>query len=96
MPLEQPPRTALSSPNPHLDPASYAHLAARQSAEAFNQPLSLDTSKVTTMYYMFAVRALAPTSCQTLPCNAACAVACAVAPAHRPLTSRPAPLALAS
>ena len=29
---------------------------ARQDADAFNQPLSLDTSSVTTMDYMFQVR----------------------------------------
>ena len=60
MPLE--PRTALSSPDPHLDPALYAHLATRQAAEVFNQLLSLDTSSVTDMNTMFAVRTLAPTS----------------------------------
>ena len=30
---------------------------SRQDASAFNQPLSFDTSSVTTMYYMFHVRA---------------------------------------
>ena len=43
-------------------PGTYAHLASRQGAEAFNQPLTLDTSKVTTMEDMFYVRALGPTS----------------------------------
>ena len=40
-------------------------LSTRQDAFAFNQPLSFDTSKVTTMGYMFHVRsarALAPNS----------------------------------
>ena len=46
-------------------PASHARLATRQEASAFNQPLSFDTSKVTDMRYMFAVRsarALLPTA----------------------------------
>jgi len=30
--------------------------STRQSTSAFNQPLSLDTSKVTSMHYVFAVR----------------------------------------
>ena len=34
----------------------YALRVARQYAEAFNQPLSFDTSKVTTMVNMFEVR----------------------------------------
>ena len=44
-------------------PASHARLSTRQYASAFNQPLSFDTSKVTTMHRMFYVRsarALAP------------------------------------
>jgi hypothetical protein len=42
--------------------------STRQGAKAFNQPLSLDTSKVTTMYAMFLVRparALAPDSLES-------------------------------
>ena len=35
---------------------SYYPLLTRQNAWAFNQPLSFDTSKVTTMFRMFAVR----------------------------------------
>ena len=57
-----PPPTALSPPGQQLTLASYAHLATRQFAGAFNQPLSLATSKVTDMEGMFAVRTLAPTS----------------------------------
>ena len=44
-------------------PASHARLSTRQNANAFNQPLSFVTSKVTTMRFMFYVRsacALAP------------------------------------
>eukprot|EP00964_Phaeocystis_antarctica_P133609 scaffold97822_cov51-Phaeocystis_antarctica.AAC.1 len=37
-------------------PASYALLSTRQEASAFNQPLSFDTSSLTTMSYMFYVR----------------------------------------
>ena len=52
-----PPPTALSPPGPHLSPRIvYALLLTRQYARAFNQPLSFDTSKVTTMEIMFEVR----------------------------------------
>ena len=47
-------------------------LSTRQLAEAFNQPLSFDTSRVTTMEEMFEVhstRALSPDSSQTFPCT---------------------------
>ena len=43
--------------------ASHARLSTRQSAYAFNQPLSFDTSKVTNMHgmiYVRSARALAP------------------------------------
>ena len=39
-----------------LPPASHALPSTRQGASAFNQPLSFDTSSVTTMISMFAVR----------------------------------------
>jgi hypothetical protein len=39
-----------------LPPASHALPSTRQLASAFNQPLSFDTSSVTTMYGMFQVR----------------------------------------
>ena len=58
----RPPRTALSPPGPDLAHALYTHLATRQDAGAFNQPLSFDTSKVTTMEGMFYVRPPTPTS----------------------------------
>ena len=84
-----PPRTTLSPPGARKSPRVVCpHLATRQDVAAFNQPLNLDTSKVTTMESMFYVRTLAPTSSrEPFPAKAACAVA----PAHRPLTSRPAP-----
>eukprot|EP00964_Phaeocystis_antarctica_P143390 scaffold108938_cov51-Phaeocystis_antarctica.AAC.1 len=47
-------RPPASRPVPR--PASYALLSTRQSAAAFNQPLSFDTSKVTNMGHMFYVR----------------------------------------
>ena len=68
---------------PRISPrTSYAPLSTRQLAEAFNQPLSFDTSSVTTMEWMFFVRparALAPPSLQSgpHPVHAACT---AVAP----------------
>jgi hypothetical protein len=66
-------------------------LSTRQIASAFNQPLSFDTSKVTSMRSMFYVRsarALRPSQAlnRAFPENAACATA-----APRPPTSRPAP-----
>ena len=39
-----------------MPPASHAPLCTRQGAYAFNQPLSLNTSTVTNMQYMFQVR----------------------------------------
>jgi surface protein len=50
-------------PRPAPRPASHALPLTRQVASKFNQPLSFDTSKVTTMQRMFFVRfarALAP------------------------------------
>ena len=40
----------------HQLPASHARLSTRQRVYKFNQPLSFDTSKVTTMAGMFEVR----------------------------------------
>ena len=80
-PAEPLPACRLSSPRAppshlptraHLDPATYAHLATRQGASAFNQLVSFDTSSVTNMYAMFAVRTLAPTTpAEPLPVHAA-------------------------
>ena len=48
---------ALPPPGSHLSsPASHALPPTRQRATAFNQPLSFDTSSVTTMNRMFYVR----------------------------------------
>ena len=41
---------------PACRPSCYACFSTRQSASAFNQPLSFDTSSVTTMQSMFSVR----------------------------------------
>eukprot|EP00964_Phaeocystis_antarctica_P090486 scaffold57887_cov63-Phaeocystis_antarctica.AAC.1 len=54
-------RPPVCRPAPRI--ALYAILSARQSASAFNQPLSFDTSRVTNMRVMFLVhfaRALSP------------------------------------
>jgi len=71
-------------------------LSIRQSASAFNQPLSFDTSSVTTMEYMFQVRsARAPASRShswVLPLHAACAAA--AAPTASRLHARLSPLVL--
>ena len=54
--LGSPPHARLSA-SPHLSPhIVYALLVTRQDARAFNQPLSFETSKVTTMEGMLAVR----------------------------------------
>ena len=55
MPLGPPPHARLSA-SPHLSPRIvYALLLTRQGASAFNQPLSFDTSKVTSMEIIFEV-----------------------------------------
>ena len=49
-------------------PTSHACLSTRQNAQAFNQPLSFDTAKVTNMFAMFSVRsarALPPPSLES-------------------------------
>ena len=51
LPLSRPPVSW-----PSMSPSWYASHWTRQSATAFNQPLSLDTSSVTSMYEMFRVR----------------------------------------
>jgi len=68
MPLAPPPPHALPPPGPYLAPHRMPLLSTRQAASAFNQPLSLDTSKVTTMQSMFRVRsarALRPPSLES-------------------------------
>ena len=60
-------RPAVCRPAPRL--ALYAVLSARQSASAFNQPLTFDTSVVTNMRAMFLVRsarALSPVCSRAL------------------------------
>ena len=56
LPLPYHPSAILSVPRP----ASYALFSTPQEASAFNQPLSLDTSKVTSMYSMLKVRPRVP------------------------------------
>ena len=70
-------------PDPHVRPP----FDSRQSAKAFNQPLSFDTSSVTNMRDMFKVRfsRACPQLAQSSPyLHAAC-------PAVEPATSRPPP-----
>ena len=60
MPLvcRHPPPRALPPPSSHLSPLNcMPSPLTRQSASAFNQPLSFDTSSVTDMSIMFRVRA---------------------------------------
>jgi len=56
MPFAPPPPHALPPPGPHLAPHRMPLPSTRQVARAFNQPVSLDTSKVTTIGGMFYVR----------------------------------------
>ena len=79
-------------PTPSRIPArvspSTSFVVTRQEADAFNQPLSFDTSSVTDMSYMFFVRsarALPLIPRWFLPLHVACAAA-----APRPIASRPA------
>ena len=73
-------------------PASHARLSTRQRAYRFNQPLSFDTSKVTTMESMFNVRsarALGPTALsRALPVHADCV---ATTPRHHATRAAPLP-----
>ena len=66
IPLAPPPPTPSRLPSRTSRPASHVPLpSTRQGLSQFNQPLSLDTSKVTDMGWMFLVRsarALAPNS----------------------------------
>ena len=61
-----------ASSTPSTPPSSYALLSTRQSASAFNQPLSLDTSSVTTMKWMFKVRSARAMPSWPLPCTLLC------------------------
>ena len=47
------PVLTVGSPDPHLPPCRTRPISNRQRMEAFNQPLSLDTSSVTNMRAMF-------------------------------------------
>ena len=64
-------------PSPGVSPSMCLRVT-RQGASAFNQPLSLDTSSVTTMAYMFLVRP-SPCPAPNLPSNTPLRPACAVA-----------------
>ena len=81
-------------------PASHARLSTRQSADAFNQPLSFDTSSVTNMIRMFNVRsarALWPPSLRSGPPRACRLRRYRPTPSRLPArTSRPASHALLS
>ena len=52
----RPPHPTLPPACPHAAPPPMLSLFTRQRASAFNQPLSLDTSSVTAMGWMFSVR----------------------------------------
>ena len=78
---------------PARRPSSYASLSARQGASSFNQPLSFDTSSVTSMRFMFGVR-----SARALPATSIVGTSCTLlAPPLHPqvlLPTRTSPLFL--
>ena len=81
--------TLHAPPPPHALPARISPFLlsffTRQSASAFNQPLSLDTSSVTNMFGMFQVRftrALPSASTVGAFLHAVCAAAAALAPSR--------------
>eukprot|EP00964_Phaeocystis_antarctica_P109114 scaffold73604_cov48-Phaeocystis_antarctica.AAC.2 len=60
----------LPPPGPHLSPHRMPSFDSRQDAQAFNQPLSFDTSSATDMQSMFSVRSSpcpAPNLCSQAP-----------------------------
>ena len=87
-----PPAHAPPPPGPHLAAHRTPFFSTRQSARAFNQPLSFDTSSVTTMHRMFTVRsahALDPPTFTAGPSPRACRSCAAAGPS--PPASRPTP-----
>ena len=71
----------------HMPPASNALLLTWQEASVFNQPLSLDTSSVTDMKYMFSVcsaRALSPMPMRAFACTLLHALLPTAALSHLP------------
>ena len=78
-----------------LPPASNALLSTRQRALAFNQPLSFDTSSVTTMTNMFSVRsprALGPQALSwAFPLHASCVPPPHPRPSRLPAHTSPSP-----
>ena len=90
----RPPHPTLPPAFPHVAPPPMLPLCTRQWASAFNQPLSFDTSNVTSMAGMFSVRsACALPSASTVGAfqHAACAAA---APTPSRLPARMSPLFL--
>ena len=85
-------RRRLPTPSRHptpMPPSSYAPLSTRQSASAFNQPLSLDTSSIANMdkmFYVRSARALPPTTTVGFSLRAACAAATPRHPVSLPRT----------
>ena len=88
---------AAATPRPPVSwparrPSSYASLLTRQYASSFNQPLSLDTSSVTDMTYMFMVRsgrALPAASAAGPSLHAACVAAASPCPPDHPARTSP-------
>ena len=60
-----------SRPSPGVSPSMCLRVT-RQDASAFNQPLSLDTSRVTDMFYMFKVRPPRAPYCPSLRSDPPC------------------------
>ena len=86
-----PPHALFRLPRPAPRPALYALLSTRQSASAFNQPLTFDTSSVTDMGRMFYVRsALASCPHAAFSWTLRVRAACVAASTPRPPAVRPA------
>ena len=84
---------AASRPTPRTAPCQCSPFDSRQGAGAFNQPLNWDTSKVTSMRFMFDVRSSpCPDPCvqSDPPLHAACAAVARRLP-HLPRTAPYAP-----
>ena len=79
-----PPAHALPPPGPHLAAHRTRLLSTRQKAKAFNQPLSFDTSRVTTMDTMFYVHSACALRPHRLQSSLPFCTLHALSPPHRP------------
>ena len=88
-----PPTPTLPPPCPHVAPPPMLSLVTRQGASAFNQPLSLDTSSVTTWGHVYVRSARALPSASTVEASVLLAPPTHPHPSSR-LLARTSPLLL--